>query len=123
MVDLVNSLLSSLGAGGILLFFVRRYYAKKDKAAAKREEQREEREKELADMLGKFEIGMDTLRLLSYARMSEETQRLLDKGFATPAERRVLGEMYTNYKANGWNGDMRARVEQVYSMPTSDTEE
>lgn len=118
MVDIINSLLSSLGAGGILLFFVRRYYAKKDKETETREAIRAEHEREISNCLKKLDVGMDTLRLLSYARMSEETERLLTKGFATPSERRVLDEMYRNYKAQGWNGDMDARLRRVYAMRT-----
>jgi len=54
----------------------------------------------------------------AYARLSEEIERLLDQGYATPAERRVLDEMYANYKAHGWNGDMDARLEKVYTLRT-----
>ena len=50
--------------------------------------------------------------------MSQEIERLLDKGFATPAERHVLDEMYKNYKKHGWNGDMDARLEKVYKLRT-----
>ncbi len=38
--------------------------------------------------------------------------------YATPAERRILDEMYKNYKAHGWNGDMDARLEKVYELRT-----
>ena len=62
--------------------------------------------------------ALETIRLLAYARMSEETERLLNQGYATPAERRVLDEMFKNYKAHGWNGDMDARLEKVYSLRT-----
>ena len=57
--------------------------------------------------------ALETLRLLSYHRMSQEIERLLDQGYATPAERRVLDEMYANYKDHGWNGDMDARLRKV----------
>lgn len=106
-----TSLLSALGAGGVLLFFVKRWFDRRDK---REEADREQR----AELFRRIEISMDTLRLLSYHRMSEEIERLLTKGFATPAERRVLGEMRSNYKAQGWNGDMDARLERVYALPT-----
>ena len=50
--------------------------------------------------------------------MSEEIERLLTQGYATPAERKVLEEMFANYKAHGWNGDMDARLEKVYHLRT-----
>lgn len=62
--------------------------------------------------------SLETIRLLAYARMSEEIERLLDKGYATPAERRILDEMYLNYKAHGWNGDMDVRLKKVYALRT-----
>lgn len=65
-----------------------------------------------------IKVSLETIRLLAYARMSEEIERLLDKGFATPAERRILDEMYQNYKAHGWNGDMDSRLEKVYALRT-----
>ena len=37
---------------------------------------------------------------------------------STPAERRVLDEMYANYKDHGWNGDMDARLRKVYALRT-----
>ena len=54
--------------------------------------------------------------------MSQEIERLLDQGYATPAERRILDEMYHNYKAHGWNGDMDARLEKVYRLRTDGPE-
>ena len=65
-----------------------------------------------------IKTSLETIRLLAYARMSEEIERLLDKGYATPAERRILDEMYLNYKAHGWNGDMDARLKKVYELCT-----
>ena len=55
--------------------------------------------------------------------MSQEIERLLDQGYATPAERRVLDEMFANYKAHGWNGDMDARLEKVYRLRTDRPDE
>ena len=65
---------------------------------------------------------METLRLLSYARMSQEIERLLTQGYATPSERKVLDEMYQNYKDHGWNGDMDARLAKVYALRTDHAE-
>ena len=104
-------LLSTLGINGILLFFIKRYFDRRDKRERELAAEQEARNR-------KLDTSMETIRLLSYARMSEEIERLLSKGYATPAERRVLDEMYANYKAHGWNGDMDARLKRVYAMRT-----
>ena len=62
------------------------------------------------------------LALLAYARLSEETERLLTQGYATPQERHILNEMFLNYKAHGWNGDMDARLKKVYALRTDHAE-
>ena len=109
--ELALSFLSLLGLNGILLFFIKRYFDKRDR--------REQLEKEKRDELyQKVDISLETVRLLAYARVSEETERLLIQGYATPSERRFLKELYDNYKAHGWNGDMDDRLNKVYSMRT-----
>lgn len=111
MMEIVMSLLSVFGASGILMFFIKRYFDRRD---AKESEKNQESEK----MLKEIKNSLETIRLLAYARMSEEIERLLTQGYATPAERRILDEMYKNYKAHGWNGDMDARLEKVYELRT-----
>ena len=111
MTELIPAILSALGVGGILLFFVRRYFSRKDAEEAADRKKREE-------FYRKIDIGLDTLRLLSYHRLSDEIERLLTKGFATPAERRVLRELEKNYTDHGWNGDMKERLEKVYHLRT-----
>lgn len=120
--DLAAVVLSVLGSNGLLLFLVKRFFDRKDK---KEEEARQARKlgeaakrKESEELLKKVEAALETIRLLAYSRMSEETERLLTQGYATPAERRVLDEMFKNYKSHGWNGDMDARLEKVYSLRT-----
>ena len=108
-----TSLLSALGAGGVLLFFVKRWFDRRDR---REKEERKCREA----LLERIETSLETLRLLSYHRMSQEIERLLDQGFATPAERRILDEMYHNYKDHGWNGDMDARLQKVYRLRTDE---
>lgn len=109
--EIVISILAVLGADGLVLFFVKRYFNKRD--------EREEAEKKARDALvNRVNTALETIRLLSYHRMSQEIERLLDQGFATPAERRVLDEMFANYKEHGWNGDMDARLEKVYKLRT-----
>lgn len=93
------------------MFFIQRYFSRRDKRESEKAKKQEAMMKEL-------ETSLETIRLLAYARMSEEIERLLTKGYATPAERRILDEMYLNYKAHGWNGDMDARLEKVYGLRT-----
>ena len=120
--DVAAVVLSVLGSNGLLLFLVKRFFDRKDR---KEEEAREaSRQEEKAQRVGqeellkKVETALETIRLLAYSRMSEEIERLLTQGYATPAERRVLDEMFKNYKSHGWNGDMDSRLEKVYSLRT-----
>lgn len=114
--EIVMSILAVLGADGLVLFFIKRYFNKRD--------EREEAEKKARDALvNRVNTALETIRLLSYHRMSQEIERLLDQGFATPAERRVLDEMFANYKEHGWNGDMDARLEKVYKLRTDHASE
>ena len=114
--------LSVLGAKGLRLFGVKRVFDRKDrKEEEAREARRQEEEAqrgEQEELLKKVEAALETIRLLAYSRMSEEIERLLTQGYATPAERRVLDEMFKNYKSHGWNGDMDSRLEKVYSLRT-----
>lgn len=109
--ELAVSLLSTLGINSIVLFFIKRYFDRRDSREREALEQKEE-------LFRRIDTALETLRLLSYHRMSQEIERLLDQGYASPAERRVLDEMYANYKDHGWNGDMDARLEKVYQLRT-----
>lgn len=113
MFEILMTTISGLFAisNGLILFFVKRYFSKKDKMEKERNESMEK-------LFKNVKTSLETIRLLSYHRMSEEIERLLNKGFATPAERRVLDEMRVNYKEHGWNGDMDARLEKVYALRT-----
>ena len=112
----VLGLLSTLGLNSILLFFIKRYFSRRDRQEQADREKRDE-------LYQRIETSLETLRLLAYHRMSQEIKRLLNQGYATPAERRVLDEMYANYKDHGWNGDMDARLEKVYAMRTDHASE
>ena len=120
--DIAAVVLSVLGSNGLLLFLVKRFFDKKDQKEAEIRRQREQAEENQRqrnnELYRKVDNALETIRLLAYARMSEEIERLLTKGYATPAERRVLDEMFKNYKAHGWNGDMDARLERVYALRT-----
>ncbi len=109
--ELAVSLLSTLGINSIVLFFIKRYFDRRDSREREALEQKK-------DLFHRIDTALETLRLLSYHRMSQEIERLLDQGYASPAERRVLDEMYANYKDHGWNGDMDARLEKVYQLRT-----
>ena len=112
LVEIFASILSAVLSSGVVLYLVQRYFSRRDKAE---ESERKIRE----DVYRKIDASLETIRLLSYYRLSEEIERLLTKGYATPSDRRVLKEMYSNYKTHGWNGDMDSRLERVYNMRTS----
>lgn len=133
-----STIASLIGLSSLISFFVQRYFSKKDEHTrqiikkqneeqAKRDMERkkieEEREKELRVILDKVEIGLETIKLLSYHRMSDEIEKLLDKNFATPAERNVIELMFTNYKQHGWNGDMDERMAKVRRLRTDNPHE
>ena len=110
--ELAVGLLSAVLSSGLVLYLVQRYFSRRDRA----EESHRQRQEEIYK---KIDAGLETLRLLSYHRLSEEIERLLTKGYATPSERRVLDEMYANYKDHGWNGDMDSRLDRVYNLRTA----
>lgn len=116
--EILAIVVSVLGSNGLLLFLVKRFFEKRDRKDQVERTRRQSREEEWEDLLRKVKACLETIRLLSYARMSEETEKLLDKGYATPTERRILDEMYKNYKEHGWNGDMDSRMEKVYALRT-----
>ena len=62
------SLLSTLGAGGILLFFIKRYFDRRDA-------QEVSKNKEQEALMKEVKTSLETIRLLAYARMSEEIER------------------------------------------------
>lgn len=112
IVFVIATIAEILGFSGILMFVIKRFYKKKD-------ERDEKAHEEDALLRKRVDVGLETIRLLAYSRMSEEIEKLLTKGYATPAERRILDEMYLNYKAHGWNGDMDARLKKVYALRTA----
>lgn len=109
-VEFVVSILSEFGIGAIILFFIKRYFDRKD-AKEKEVFQRQQ------DIMDEIDTSIETIRLLAYTMMSEETERLLDKGFATTSDRRIINEMYRNYHEHGWNGDMETRMDAVNKLP------
>ena len=128
----VLALCSTLGVSTIINFFIQRHFSKKDEATRqhikkktdeqaerdrKREEKEQKREQEFQDLKTSVSLGLKTIRLLSYARVAEEADRLIRKGFATPNERAYLLNLYENYKEWKWNGDMEERMRIVHNLP------
>ena len=58
------------------------------------------------------------IRAVSYHLLSSTIEKLLDQDYATPESRKDLEILFEAYKANGWNGDMRSRMQMVYELPT-----
>lgn len=76
--EIITSLLTCLGANGILLFLVQRYFKRRDQ----REETDKEQKKEL---FRRIDTALETLRLLAYHRMSWAPYPELLVGFWSPA--------------------------------------
>lgn len=130
--DQVLAICSALGVSTIINFFVQRHYSKKDekeredmkrkeKEREDLEREREEREKirrqEFDELKENVNLGLETIRLLSYARVAEEADRLINQRYATPNDRAYLKYLYDNYKNWGWNGDMEERMHEVQTLP------
>ncbi len=69
------------------------------------------------------EANRKTLAAVSYWVLSNELERLLSQGYATPEQRLAVDVLYDAYKSNGWNGDMDARMERLLHMPTANIKE
>ena len=50
--------------------------------------------------------------------LSDRLENRLDSGYATPEQRKEMEILIDAYKANGWNGDMDARIHRFYELPT-----
>ena len=59
-----------------------------------------------------------TLEAVSYSMLSEKLETRLDSGYATPEQRKEMEILIEAYKRNGWNGDMDARINRFYNLPT-----
>ena len=131
--ETIATLCSIVGAGSIVNFFVQRYFSRRDEATrqeikrqqaeqAERDRKRKEREErhdlEYADLSRQVKLGLATIKLLSYARVAEEADRLIAKGFATQQERKYLSDLHENYHGWNWNGDMDDRIQKVRDLPT-----
>ena len=59
-----------------------------------------------------------TLEAVSYSTLSDKLEMRLDSGYATPDQRKEMEILIAAYKRNGWNGDMDARIQRFYNLPT-----
>lgn len=131
--ETVATLCSIVGAGSLINFFVQRHFSRRDEATrqeikrqqaeqAERDRKRKEREerhdREYAELSQQVKLGLATIKLLSYARVAEEADRLIAKKFATPQERKYLSDLHENYHGWKWNGDMDDRMQKVRDLPT-----
>lgn len=64
------------------------------------------------------EANRKTLAAVSYWALSNELEKLLNQGYATPEQRLAIKVLYDAYRGNGWNGDMDARMDRLLHMPT-----
>lgn len=59
-----------------------------------------------------------TVEAVSYSMLSDKLEKRLDAGYATPEQRKEMEILIDAYKKNGWNGDMDARIQRFYNLPT-----
>ncbi len=64
-----------------------------------------------------------TLAAVCYNQLADKIERSLDRGYATPEQRRDVTVLYEAYRANGWNGDMDSRMSKFYTLPTKQLDE
>ncbi len=69
-------------------------------------------------LLNRNSIVKKTMEAVSYCMLSDKLEIRLDAGFATPEQRKEMEILIEAYKKNGWNGDMDARIQRFYNLPT-----
>lgn len=68
----------------------------------------------------KKDMTQKTLAAVTYSTLADKLERALDRGYATPEQRRDIKVLYDCYKEHGWNGDMDSRMNKVFNLPTKD---
>lgn len=68
----------------------------------------------------KKDMTQKTLAAVTYSTLADKLERALDRGYATPEQRRDIKVLYDCYKDHGWNGDMDSRINKVFNLPTKD---
>lgn len=66
------------------------------------------------------DMTQKTLAAVTYSTLADKLERALDRGYATPEQRRDIQILYDCYKEHGWNGDMDSRMSKVHNLPTKD---
>lgn len=66
----------------------------------------------------KRDMTQKTLAAVTYSTLADKLERALDRGYATPEQRRDIKILYDCYKEHGWNGDMDSRMGKVHNLPT-----
>lgn len=69
-------------------------------------------------LLNRNSITRTTMEAVSYFMLSDKLETRLDEGYATPEQRKDVEILIEAYKKNGWNGDMDARIQRFYNLPT-----
>lgn len=82
------------------------------------DKQKDTKDEQIASIKADVEQMKATEAIVMYSVFSNKLERLLDKGYADPDDRRDVENMFERYKSNGWNGDMDVRVAKVYALPT-----
>lgn len=90
---IIGAIFGSNALFGLITYLISRYFDRKD-------------------------VICQTLAAVAYSQLSDKIEERLDANFATPEQRKELDILYEAYKANGWNGDMEARMQKVYALPT-----
>lgn len=93
MTTIVGAIFGSNALFGLITYLITRYFDKRD-------------------------VIQQTLAAVAYSELSDKIEQRLDADYATPEQRKEIDILYEAYKANGWNGDMDARMAKVFALPT-----
>ena len=74
-------------------------------------------------LFDKHDMINDDISVLIYNQLAEKIERSLDRGYATPEQRRDVTVLFERYDAHGWNGDMQSRMDKFYALPTKQLDE
>lgn len=74
-------------------------------------------------LINRNSVTHATLEAVSYFMLSDRIEARLDAGYATPEQRKDVEILIEAYKKNGWNGDMNARIQRFYDLPTKKLDE
>lgn len=69
-------------------------------------------------LINRKSVTRSTVEAVAYFMLSDRIEARLDAGYATPEQRKDVEVLIEAYKKNGWNGDMDARIQRFYNLPT-----